>query len=58
MDYAEKKEASIAAKSPFALAAGFTFTSPDQKKTLYATIEYFDGFDAYRMIEADEESNL
>jgi hypothetical protein len=25
---------------------------------LYATIEYFAGIDAYRMVEADEESNL
>jgi hypothetical protein len=58
MDYAEKKEVSVAAKSPFAVAAGFTFTSHDQKKTLYTTIEYFAGVDAYRMVEANEESNL
>jgi len=58
MDYAEKKEVSVAAKSPFAVAVGFTFTSQDQRKTLYTTIEYFAGIDAYRMVEADEESNL
>jgi hypothetical protein len=58
MDYAEKKEVSVSAKSPFAIAAGCTFTSHDQKKTLYATIEYFAGVDAYRMVQTDEESNL
>jgi hypothetical protein len=58
MDYAEKKEVSVAAKSPFAVAAGCTFTSHDQKKTLYATAEYFAGVDGYRMVEADEELNL
>jgi hypothetical protein len=58
MDYAEKKEVSVSAKSPFAIAAGCTFTSHDQKKTLYTTIEYFAGVDAYRMVQTDEESNL
>ena len=58
MDYAEKKEVRVAAKSPFAVAAGCTFTSHDQKKTLYATAEYFAGVDGYRMVEADEELNL
>jgi len=58
MDYAEKKEVSVSAKSPFAVAAGFTFTSHDQKTTLYATLEYFAGVDAYSMVETDEESNL
>jgi len=57
-DYAEKKEVSVSAKSPFAIAAGCTFTSHDQKKTLYATLEYFAGVDAYRMVKAEEESNL
>ena len=58
MDYAEKKEVSVTSKSPFAIAAGCTFTSHDQKKTLYATLEYFTGVDAYRMVQTDEESNL
>lgn len=58
VDYAEKKEVSVAAKSPFAIAAGCTYSTPDMKKTLYSTVEYFSGIDSYRMVEADENTNL
>ncbi len=58
VDYAEKKEVSVTAKSPFAIAAGCTYSSPDNKKTLYTTVEYFTGIGSYRMVKVDEETNL
>jgi len=58
VDYAEKKEVSVTAKSPFSMAAGCTWSTPDMKKTLYSTIEYFSGIDSYRMVEADENATL
>jgi hypothetical protein len=58
VDYAEKKEVTVTAKSPFAIAAGCTYSTADMKKTLYSTVEYFSGIDAYRMVETNESSNL
>lgn len=58
VDYAEKKEVKVAAKSPFAIAAGCTYSTPDLKKTLYTTIEYFTGIDSYAMVETEENSDL
>ena len=58
VDYAEKKDVTVTAKSPFAIAAGCTYSTPDQKKTLYTTLEYFAGIDSYRMVKVDEETNL
>ena len=58
VDYAEKKEVSITAKSPFAIAAGCTYSTIDLKKTLYTTVEYFSSIDSYRMVQVDEETNL
>lgn len=58
LDYAEKKDVSVTAKSPFAIAAGCTWSTPDMKKTLYTTIEYFSGIDSYRMVETNESTNL
>jgi len=58
VDYAEKKEVSVTAKSPFSIAAGCTYSTPDMKKTLYTTIEYFGGIDSYRMVETKENASL
>lgn len=58
VDYAEKKDVSVTAKSPFAIAAGCTWSTPDQKKTLYTTVEYFAGIGSYRMVKVDENTNL
>jgi len=58
MDYAEKKEVSVNAKSPFSVAAGFTIHSLNKKRTLYTTVEYFTGLDTYRMVKANEETSL
>jgi hypothetical protein len=58
MDYAEKKEVSVSAKSPLSIAAGCTFYSADQKKVFYTTVEYFAGIEAYNMVEANEVPGL
>jgi hypothetical protein len=58
VDYAEKKDITVTAKSPFSVAAGCTYYSLDKKKVLYTTIEYFSSIDSYRMVKTDEEANL
>ncbi len=58
MDYAEKKEVSVSAKSPLSIAAGCTFYSADQKKIFYTTVEYFAGIESYNMVEANVEPEL
>ncbi|HPE75628.1 MAG TPA: hypothetical protein PLC80_06045 [Draconibacterium sp.] len=57
-DYAEKDEVTVAAKSPFSVAAGFTFYSTDNKRTLFTTVEYFAGLKSYRMVKAIEKESL
>lgn len=57
IDYAEKKEMTVTAKSPLAIAAGCTYTTPDLKRIFYSTVEYFSGIDSYRMVEAEEHLN-
>ncbi|TNF40146.1 MAG: hypothetical protein EP310_09430 [Bacteroidetes bacterium] len=58
VDYAEKKDVSVTAKSPFAIAAGCTWSTADNKKTLYTTVEYFAGIGSYRTVKVDENINL
>ncbi len=58
VDYAEKKQMSVTAKSPLAIAVGCTYSSTDDKRKLYATMEYFAGIDSYRMVEVTEDDNL
>jgi hypothetical protein len=58
IDYAEKNEVSVTAKSPFSIAAGCTYYSADQKRILYTTFEYFAGIESYRMLETDEDPKL
>lgn len=58
IDYAEKKEVTVNAKSPFSVAAGCTYTTADKLRVLYTTVEYFAGIGSYRMVEADENNNM
>jgi hypothetical protein len=58
IDYAEKKDVTVTAKSPFSMAAGCTFYSSDAKKVFYTTIEYFSNVDTYRMVKTDENKRL
>lgn len=57
-DFREKKEVNVDHKTPFSIAAGFTFYSKDKKKNVYTTVEYFDGYDSYKLLQADEGSNI
>ncbi|MEI2731663.1 MAG: hypothetical protein V9G08_06635 [Dermatophilaceae bacterium] len=58
IDYAEKKEVTVNAKSPFAVAAGCTYTAADKQRVLYTTVEYFAGIGSYRMVEVEENNNM
>lgn len=58
VDYQEKKEVVVNAKSPLSIAAGFTYFNHDKSKVFYTTIEYFNSIDPYRLIEANENPNL
>ena len=58
VDYKEKKEVQVNAKSPLSIAAGFTWHNQENTKTLYTTIEYFAKIDPYRMVETVESDNL
>jgi hypothetical protein len=58
MDYAEKKDVTVSAKSPFSIAAGCTYYYKEDKRVLYTTIEYFGGIDSYRLIYAKSTENL
>jgi hypothetical protein len=58
IDYKEKKEMTISFKTPFSIAAGFTYHLKDGKRILYASAEYFAGLDPYRMVQADESADI
>jgi len=57
-DYQDKKAVKVDHKTPWSIAAGFTYHSADRKRSLYSTAEYFGGMDTYKMVEADENPNL
>lgn len=57
-DYQEKKNMTVNHKSTLSIAAGFTWHSIDNTKSLYTTVEYFGGLDPYRLVEANESPNL
>jgi hypothetical protein len=57
-DYKEKKDMQVSYKTPFSIAAGLTWSFPDEKRILYTSAEFFMGIEPYRMVEADESSNL
>jgi len=57
-DYKEKKDVEVNDKSPFSIAAGVTYHSPDKTKSLYTTVEYFAKIEPYRVAQADESNFL
>jgi hypothetical protein len=57
-DYNEKNNVHVNAKSPFSLAAGFTYQFQKRERILYLTAEYFGGLDPYRYAEAEENPDL
>jgi len=58
VDYKDKKDVFVNAKSPLSVAAGFTYYVPGGNKIFYTTIEYFNGIDSYRIIQANENPSL
>lgn len=57
-DYEEKRSVKVNHKTPWSIAAGFTYHSANRKRALYTTVEYFGGMDIFRLIEADENQNI
>jgi len=58
IDYKEKGDMSVSYKTPFSVAAGFTYYLADNKRTLYLSAEYFAGIAPYRMVQAGESDNI
>jgi hypothetical protein len=58
VDYKEKKDMRVSFKTPFSLAAGFTYFFPDKKRTFYSSVEFFFKTDPYRMVEAEESPDI
>ncbi len=58
VDYKEKDEVHVNAKSPFSISTGVTYHSADKTKTLFATAEFFAEIDPYRVAEATESENI
>lgn len=57
-DFKEKKEMSVGFKTPLSLAAGFNYYFPGGKRVLYTSFEYFKGLSPFRMVEAEENSDI
>jgi len=57
-DFAEKKNMDVNYKSPFSVAAGFTYTNLKETKVFYTSFEYFGGLDPYRMVNADASTEI
>jgi len=53
-DYSNRNDVFVNAKSPMSIALGFTWFTLDETKKIFATIEYFEGVDSYKMVEAEE----
>jgi len=58
VDFQEKKSVDVNFKDPFSIAAGLTYNFPEKSRTLYTTVEYFNGLDPYRMVKAEENPTL
>ena len=57
-DYKEKGDVDVSFKTPFSVAAGITYNFMDNKRTAYFSAEYFTGIEPYRLMEANESTNL
>jgi hypothetical protein len=58
VDYKEKKDVSVNAKSPLAIAAGVTYRLPGASHVIYSSIEYFSEISPYRLVQANESENV
>jgi hypothetical protein len=57
-DYQEKENVSVNYKTPFSLAAGFTYYRPDKEQIFYISAEYFSRIEPYRWVEAEESAHI
>jgi hypothetical protein len=57
-DYKEKGDVDVSYKTPFSVAVGITYNFPDNKRTAYFSAEYYTGIAPYRLLEANESTNL
>jgi hypothetical protein len=57
-DYKEKKDVSVTYRTPLSVSAGFTYISPNRKRTFYSSAEYFFKVNPYRMIETEEGQDI
>ncbi len=57
-DYREKRDVEVNHKTPFSVAAGLSWYSPDRSKSFYTTAEYFGGLEPYRLVQADENTDI
>ena len=57
-DYKEKKEMTVAYKTPFSIAAGFTYYMPQRGRTFYTSAEYFFGINPYKLEYAEESPDI
>jgi len=52
-DYKQKKEVKVNYKTPFSLAAGLTYRLPGERRTIYTSVEYFNGLKPFKLLEAN-----
>ena len=58
IDFKEMSDMDVSFKTPFSIAAGFTYQLADGKRTFFTSAEYFSGLDPYRMVEAEESDDI
>jgi len=58
IDYKGKGDVKVSFKTPFSVAAGFTYFLAGGKRTFYTSAEFFAGIDPYRIVEAEESSDI
>ncbi len=58
IDFKQKQEMNVSLKTPFSLAVGFTYSLRDGRRKLYLSAEYFAGREPFRMVEAEESSDI
>jgi len=58
VDYKEKNEVTVNAKSPLSIAVGITYRFTNESHILYTSIEYFSGIDPYRLVQANESASI
>jgi hypothetical protein len=58
VDYKEKKDVAVNAKSPLSIAAGITYRLPGESHVIYSSVEYFSEIDPHRLAQANESKNV